>query len=110
MPIDYELYGREYVVLSRQLRTFGKCANCGAENNVDHPDTGSKVVLTVHHLDCDIHNNQILNLAPLCQRCHLGIHHGRVTDLKLSKEYRTWLDEQLEFAIYVAKPMREVEK
>lgn len=52
---------------------------CRAENGKPHPVTGSKVVLTVAHLnhvpeDCDQ-----ANLKAWCQRCHLtyDLHHHR---------------------------------
>jgi hypothetical protein len=43
---------------------------CGAVNALPHPITGSKVVLTVAHLDHDPTNNDATNLRALCQRCH----------------------------------------
>ena len=36
-----------------------------------HPETGSRVILTVAHLDHDTTNNARENLRALCQRCHL---------------------------------------
>ena len=41
-----------------------------AANGEPHPVTGSKVVLTVAHLDQDPGNNDPPNLRALCQRCH----------------------------------------
>jgi hypothetical protein len=38
----------------------------------ESPKSGfTKVVLTVAHLDHDINNNSLFNLAAMCQRCHL---------------------------------------
>ena len=37
------------------------------------------IVLTVAHLDHDITNNDLLNLKPLCKKCHLNydkVHHA----------------------------------
>jgi CTP synthase (UTP-ammonia lyase) len=48
------------------------CEWCNAENYEIHPETGSKVVLTVAHLDHDKQNNDEDNLRALCQRCHLN--------------------------------------
>ena len=45
---------------------------CGALNGQPHPLTGSKVVLTVAHLDYTPANCDPRNLAALCQRCHLA--------------------------------------
>lgn len=49
--------------------------DCRAENAKPHPATGSKVVLTVAHLDHVPENcgepGDRPNLRALCQRCHL---------------------------------------
>ncbi len=45
--------------------------DCRAVNVWLHPVTGSRVVLTVAHLDHDTSNNDPANLRALCQRCHL---------------------------------------
>lgn len=47
-----------------------KCEWCGVQNYKDHPDTGSKVVLTIAHLDHTPENCEDWNLRALCQRCH----------------------------------------
>lgn len=44
---------------------------CRAENHQPHPVTGSKVVLTIAHLDHD-KGDDIERLFALCQRCHLN--------------------------------------
>ena len=45
-----------------------RCERCGHEH-----DVASGHVLTVHHLDGNKSNNELWNLAALCQRCHLSI-------------------------------------
>lgn len=45
---------------------------CRAVNSASHPVTGSKVVLTVAHLDHTPENVDETNLLALCQRCHLA--------------------------------------
>lgn len=45
--------------------------DCRAENGQPHPVTGSKVVLTVAHLDHTPENCEPANLKAMCQRCHL---------------------------------------
>ena len=73
MPIDYSQYADNWHKISKHIRFVraeNKCEWCGAENYQPHPETGSKVVLTVAHLDHDIHNNRFSNLAALCQCCH----------------------------------------
>jgi 5-methylcytosine-specific restriction endonuclease McrA len=45
--------------------------NCRAQNGSSHPDTGSRVVLTIAHLDHVPENCSHENLRAWCQRCHL---------------------------------------
>lgn len=74
MPIDYKRYCKDWKKRSyfiRFIRARNKCEKCRAINYKDHPVTGSKVVLTVAHLDHDITNNSFFNLKALCQKCHL---------------------------------------
>lgn len=44
--------------------------NCRAENREVHPETGSRVILTIAHLDHDPTHNDETNLRAWCQRCH----------------------------------------
>lgn len=46
---------------------FGRCS---AMHGEAHPDTRSRVVLTVAHLDHQPENNDDANLKAMCQRCH----------------------------------------
>lgn len=53
---------------------------CTALNGGSHPITGSRVVLTVAHLDHTPENCADGNLKAMCQRCHLsydGAHHAQ---------------------------------
>lgn len=43
---------------------------CQAEDGEPHPISGSRVVLTVAHLDHAPENCDPLNLKAMCQRCH----------------------------------------
>lgn len=43
---------------------------CIERHNTPHSETGSKVVLTVAHLDHTPENNKDENLKAMCQRCH----------------------------------------
>lgn len=75
MPIKKErrsLYPDNWKKISLEVRrkARGRCEICDALNGKPHPITGSKVVLTVHHLDFDPGNNEHWNLIALCQRCH----------------------------------------
>ena len=54
--------------------------DCRAQNGEPHPETGSRVVLTVAHLDHTPENCEPENLKAMCQRCHLTYdakHHKR---------------------------------
>lgn len=74
-PIDYSEYPDDWHEISRRIRferAGNRCEWCNAENGKPHPATGSKVVLTVAHLNhikADVRDE---NLAALCQGCHLG--------------------------------------
>lgn len=75
MPIDKEkrkLYPKNWEAISEDVRRKAEfcCELCDAENGKDHPITGAKVVLTVHHLDYNPTHNERINLIALCQRCH----------------------------------------
>jgi hypothetical protein len=74
MPIDYRLYAPNWKLISKFIRFYrakNKCEWCGAENYKPHPETGSRVILTVAHLDHNRDNNSFFNLSALCQKCHL---------------------------------------
>ena len=76
MPIDYSTYPPDWKLRSRFVRFYrakNKCEWCGAKNGEAHPITGSRVVLTVAHIYDMRHSAaSLLNLAALCQRCHLN--------------------------------------
>ncbi|MCW2242758.1 HNH endonuclease [Azospirillum canadense] len=78
MPIRPEqraLYPREWKAISLRIRTEragGRCEFCRvAINGQPHPVTGSKIVLTVAHLNHDPADCRDENLAAMCQKCHL---------------------------------------
>jgi 5-methylcytosine-specific restriction endonuclease McrA len=54
----------------RYIRAKNKCEFCGVENYTINPRTGSKVILTVAHLDHNPANCDFDNLKALCQKCH----------------------------------------
>ena len=77
MPIDYNIYPPHWLSVIRPRileRAKSKCEFCKAENYKPHPVTGSKVILTIAHLDHDPKNWNIKDnrLKALCQRCHLA--------------------------------------
>ena len=54
--------------------------DCRAVNGQRHPETGSKVVLTIAHMDWDETHADPLRCRALCQRCHLSwdaTHHAK---------------------------------
>lgn len=51
------------------IRAKGKCEFCGIENGAIR-ENGSKVVLTIAHLDHTPENCDYKNLRALCQKCH----------------------------------------
>ena len=76
MPINYKQYHPAWKQISRSIirdRAKNHCELCNAENYKPHWKTGSRVILTVHHIYCDKSNNIPLNLIALCQRCHLRL-------------------------------------
>jgi hypothetical protein len=85
MPIDYSLYAENWHEFSRQIRfdrAQNRCEQCDAENYKPHPVTGSKVILTVAHMDapgdvcqCEKETGRKCanptHVLALCQRDHL---------------------------------------
>ncbi len=99
MPINYKKYHPDWKDISehiRFIRAKNKCENCKAENYKPHPDTGSKVILTVAHLDHNIKNNDFHNLKALCQKCHLNhdrhLHREKARLTRLKKGNQLLLD------------------
>ena len=74
-----ELYPTDWERISLRVRAEAgeRCEgspmypDCRAENGASHPITGSRVVLTVAHLDHNPANVERANLRAWCQRCHL---------------------------------------
>ena len=95
MPIDYKKYHPKWSLISRLIRTHragNRCEWCQAQNHQPHPKTGSKVILTVAHLDRDRNHNRFANLAALCQRCHLN--HDRQDHIRNRRYGRYHKDNQ----------------
>jgi predicted nuclease with RNAse H fold len=75
MPINYKDYPPEFPEISKRIRferANNCCEWCGAKNYEPHPITGSKVILTVAHLNHIKEDCRDDNLRALCQRCHLN--------------------------------------
>lgn len=78
MPIRPEnrlRYPRDWQLRRRFILTYragNRCEWCGARNREPNPATGSIVVLTLAHVgDRRPEAASLLNLAALCQLCHL---------------------------------------
>ena len=95
MPINYKDYHPKWRLISKLIRfrrAQNKCEQCNAMNYEPHPVTGSKVILTVAHMDRDKKNNRFDNLKALCQRCHL--HHDIAQHVENRKYGRNWKRDQ----------------
>jgi hypothetical protein len=86
MPIKPEnraKYPPNWAKISARIRferAKNRCEQCGSENYKPHPETGSRVVLTVAHLNHDPSDCAESNLSAMCQRCHLRYdaeHHAK---------------------------------
>ena len=78
MPIRKEMqqrYPKDWALRSRFVRFYragNRCEWCGVHNYSLREDTGAVVVLTAAHVyDKRPEACGLLNLAALCQRCHL---------------------------------------
>jgi hypothetical protein len=91
-PEEKARYPKDWKAISLEVRERAgwRCEgsprwpDCRAENGKPHPRTGSKVVLTVAHLDHTPENcgepGDRPNLKAWCQRCHLvydAPHHAK---------------------------------
>lgn len=80
-PIDYSEYPKDWKEIRARIldRSGNRCEgspkfpDCRAENGKPHPVTGSKVVLTIGHLNHDASNWDVKDddLRAWCNRCHL---------------------------------------
>jgi hypothetical protein len=76
MPMDYSKYPSNWKEISKRIR-FDRAGNkcewegCEAVNGQSNPATGSKVILTVAHLNHDTQDNRDENLMAMCQLHHL---------------------------------------
>ena len=76
MPVDYSDYPPDWKLRSKFIRFHrakNHCEKCGVKNGEPN-GRGWKVVLTVAHVfDKSKKNGSFLNLAALCQKCHLRL-------------------------------------
>ena len=90
----------------RFSRALGRCectgecgtahaARCEARDGKPSPYTGSRVMLTVAHLDHTPENCDEENLRAMCQRCHLaydGPHHAETRAARRARELAAVMD------------------
>lgn len=88
-PCQRARYPKDWKAISLRIRersgwvcegSPGFYPGCRAAHAEPHPVTGSKVVLTVAHLDHEPENCADENLMAMCQRCHLTYdakHHAK---------------------------------
>ena len=71
-PENKKYYGScwKWIRLLVMERAKNACEWCGAGNYLPNPRTGSKVILTIAHLNHRPSDNNPGNLAALCQQCH----------------------------------------
>lgn len=112
MPIRAEnraRYPADWPAISARIRNEraggrcecdGRCgkphaARCEARNGQPSPYTGSRVILTVMHLDHQPENCDDGNLLAGCQRCHLaydGPHHAETRAASRARELASVMD------------------
>jgi hypothetical protein len=73
-PENKDRYPKNWGEIRKSIlkRAKDRCEFCFADNYKPHPITGSKVVLTIAHMDHAPENNNTHNLKALCQKCHNG--------------------------------------
>lgn len=100
MPCDYSKYPKDWkeIVKREKIRAGNRCEMCGVPNGMiigwdstgqwfnKEFNSGTKVVLTVHHIDSDKTNNKYPNLLVVCQKHHLRLDLGK--HMKNAKETR----------------------
>ncbi|RJR31876.1 MAG: hypothetical protein C4574_00555 [Candidatus Latescibacterota bacterium] len=104
MPFNRRDYPANWDDLSREVKNDAgwRCEFCGAEHGKPHQFTGSPVVISTAHLDGDPSNCDRVNLAAVCQRCHLILDRSRHS--RHRKENRE-LEELRRIAGYVARKL-----
>ena len=85
-PDNKSRYPKDWKLISLRIRferaggrceCSGECGHdhggrCNAKHGLNHPVTGSSVVLTTAHLDHTPENCEDVNLRAMCQKCHLA--------------------------------------
>src|SRR5262245_4994866 len=109
-PSERAKYQTDCTAISKRIRfdrAKGRCEwpECGAENYKPHPVTGSKVVLTVAHLNHEPSDCREENLMALCQLHHnrldmpLRVKHRAETQAKRKAEAMAAMNQMLLFGV-----------
>jgi len=92
-PENRKRYPKDWTQISDRIRfdrARSRCELCGIPHGSRRADNGSRVILTVHHLDARPENCDEKNLIALCQRCHLRadaeLHRANAHATRLSKQ------------------------
>ncbi len=67
-PQEKGLYARARSTYAKHYPNQRACEICGETQNK---------YMNIHHIDGNIHNNEILNLIKLCNECHDNIHYNK---------------------------------
>lgn len=99
-PENRDRYPNDWKLRSKLIRTVraknrcecdGRCGRhpdpCDAVNGDRHPVTGSRVVLTVAHLDHVPEHSHLANLMAMCQRCHLSYDRDHHAETKRARAH-----------------------
>lgn len=106
-PENHDRYPADWADISRRIRfarALGRCecegecglkhtGRCEARHNAPNPRTGTKVVLTVAHLDHIPEHCDDANLKAMCNGCHLHYdrdHHKETAARTKAAEVATW--------------------
>src|SRR5690606_27150128 len=92
MPIDYSEYPPNWKEIRKRIldRANNCCEFCGIPNYAIK-DNGTKVVLTIAHLDHDKSNHNVSDdrLKALCHGCHLKYDlHSHIENRKYGRNWR----------------------
>lgn len=94
-------YPRDWDQIARRIKRANawKCERCRKGHNLK-----ANRMMTVHHLDGDKSNCQDYNLACLCRRCHLKMHHAFTPRRILLFPAEPWLQKHIDASPWECTP------
>lgn len=90
-PENKKRYPKNWKEIRQKVleRACNCCEFCGVPNHY-FKENGTRVVLTIAHLDHTPENNDMANLRALCQKCHLSydaeLHKANASHTRAMKE------------------------